>query len=60
METHRTKKKILTHMKLIRISTETYQQNEIKTLSDHYRRVWSNETHVKEELDYHGLPIITT
>ena len=37
---------------------ETYAENRIETLLNHRRKLLSNEMHVKEELDCHGLQMI--
>ena len=45
--------------KMVNITKETYENNEIEVISDEFGKLWLNERHVQEQLGLKNLPAIT-
>ena len=45
--------------KMVDISKNTYENNDIEVIVDGIGTLWLNEKHVEEKLDHKNLPVIT-
>ena len=45
--------------KITRVTKETYEANGIEVITDESGKLWSNETHVQEQLGVKNLPALT-
>ena len=46
--------------KIVDISKNTYENNDIEVIVDGIRTLWFNEKHIEEKLGHKNLPVITS